>query len=970
MKKLFNATVIIVIILFLLMPAQNPVQALSQSNTIIVTSTEDSGPGSFREALMNARAGTTIRFDPDVFPLNDPQTIYLVEELPVIDRGNIVIDASNAGVILDGSRLDVTSKVNYDNIVFKINDEVVFSSTFDKDILYWNKEAPNAWMAELAWDPVGMDESGGSLAITVQPDGNGFVYFYEELPGVDWRQLYSPDGPQWYPVQQGDRLSFSYDYKGFDHVAFYSGMNQSTEEVSSLKNNDYRENADWQHASLAMTVPVDIFQVYPTLRIENYHQGAGLKIVSDGNEIYGLVLRNFYKGIVIEGDNNRVGQTRDGAITEACNGGCNRVENARTGLEVFGTQNVIEGNWIGLSGDKEMGGVAVGIILTGDGNQADNQIIGNWILTSSEGVEFYGVAGTRIRDNHIGPDLSFQGNQFSVGIVFGDNTTGTIIGPNNIIFNSEKPAIVSYSQTAMDTEIFENEILGTKDCGILIGLASRTNIHDNWVGVRPDGTIFSNAVGICINSAESTIIGPGNIFANNFEMGLNVGDSPNTQITANSFYSNKGTAIDLWGPAGDEPERPTITAVSTATLTVAGKGSAGSIVEIYYDEASEGGDFVLSCNANHAGKFYCTIPKDQFRTDINVTALARFPEGGTSTFSEPYHVPPVDYTSLTGITGPLSVSTDPQVIGMSVLIAGLLLFSFNSLAEISTRLLDDLSAERQKEGKPKRGLIRKWSIINTRGKRWLFFLGWLLVLFLIAFAQSLLEQHPLFSWQQIQLTLLLLAVLAVLSLVEVGAEWLARKRWKSECRFCSEINFRGLIFVIGSVILSRLLGFSPGVIIGMAGVVFLLPDLAGERKGPASFWTLLAVFVISMAAWGISVLFMGRVPILETFLLTLFFLGSQSVFFNLIPFGPSNGRELFTWKKLVWLGFSLVSLAVFVYMIFMPAFADVDAMRTNDYLTIYIIGGVLVVMSGLLWAANKWHWLERKTPAEPNADIG
>jgi len=37
--------------------------------------------------------------------------IYLTEELPVIHQGQVVIDTSNAGVILDGSRLDVTSKV-------------------------------------------------------------------------------------------------------------------------------------------------------------------------------------------------------------------------------------------------------------------------------------------------------------------------------------------------------------------------------------------------------------------------------------------------------------------------------------------------------------------------------------------------------------------------------------------------------------------------------------------------------------------------------------------------------------------------------------------------------------------------------------------------------------------------------------------------------------------------------------------
>ncbi len=103
-------------------------------------------------------------------------------------------------------------------------------------------------------------------------------------------------------------------------------------------------------------------------------------------------------------------------------------------------------------------------------------------------------------------------------------------------------------------------------------------------------------------------------------------------------------------------------------------------------------------------------------------------------------------------------------------------------------------------------------------------------------------------------------------------------------------------------------------------------------------------------------------------MLTLFFLGVQSVIFCLIPLGDSNGKDIFEWKKGVWSAFSPISLAVFVTMIFMPAFTDVDAMRQNDYLTIYIIGGVLALISGLLWAADKWRWFEEKEPIKADSE--
>ena len=73
--------------------------------THIVTSSLDSGPGTLRQALLDAGQGDTILFNPIVFPPSDPVTINLNIPLPVITQGHLTIDASNAGVILDGKSL-------------------------------------------------------------------------------------------------------------------------------------------------------------------------------------------------------------------------------------------------------------------------------------------------------------------------------------------------------------------------------------------------------------------------------------------------------------------------------------------------------------------------------------------------------------------------------------------------------------------------------------------------------------------------------------------------------------------------------------------------------------------------------------------------------------------------------------------------------------------------------------------------
>lgn len=86
-------------------PAPPTPTPVPRGRTIVVTSTADSGPGTLRQALLDAQRGDTITFDPTVFSPNAPATIYVTSSLPNITQGNLTIDGSNAGVILDGSSI-------------------------------------------------------------------------------------------------------------------------------------------------------------------------------------------------------------------------------------------------------------------------------------------------------------------------------------------------------------------------------------------------------------------------------------------------------------------------------------------------------------------------------------------------------------------------------------------------------------------------------------------------------------------------------------------------------------------------------------------------------------------------------------------------------------------------------------------------------------------------------------------------
>jgi len=76
--------------------------AAPQGKTVTVENTADSGTGSFRESLRMAEPYDAIIFDPQVFNPEDPATITILQPMPDLSQDHLTIDASNAGVILDG----------------------------------------------------------------------------------------------------------------------------------------------------------------------------------------------------------------------------------------------------------------------------------------------------------------------------------------------------------------------------------------------------------------------------------------------------------------------------------------------------------------------------------------------------------------------------------------------------------------------------------------------------------------------------------------------------------------------------------------------------------------------------------------------------------------------------------------------------------------------------------------------------
>jgi hypothetical protein len=77
------------------------------ATTIVVISNANSGPGTLRQAILDVSSKDEILFDPAIFSLSVPGVIYLTNPLPFIVHDTITINASNSGVVLDGSMINI-----------------------------------------------------------------------------------------------------------------------------------------------------------------------------------------------------------------------------------------------------------------------------------------------------------------------------------------------------------------------------------------------------------------------------------------------------------------------------------------------------------------------------------------------------------------------------------------------------------------------------------------------------------------------------------------------------------------------------------------------------------------------------------------------------------------------------------------------------------------------------------------------
>ncbi len=284
------------------------------------------------------------------------------------------------------------------------------------------------------------------------------------------------------------------------------------------------------------------------------------------------------------------------------------------------SRNTVQNNIVGLSPDgrRNLGNRAHGLdvnysandnLIGGEGAFEHNVISGN----SNEGVEVsHGNNNRRNRviGNYIGTDLT--GRAAPAYAANGQNPDN--IAGYGVRLEGEHDC-TPCAPNAGFIEVAHNIIVNNVKGGVVVDKGQQWDwVHDNWIGVLPDGTPAGNgAFGIRIeHGAVNNTFGPGNVIAHNGGPGIAVQangvqppepehiPTPYNRFTRNSVHDNDAAlGIDLApygkvnaGGVGDPQvnhgiQVPVVQSASPSSIS--GTACAGCVVEVFRAQPSTRG---------------------------------------------------------------------------------------------------------------------------------------------------------------------------------------------------------------------------------------------------------------------------------------------------------------------------------------------------------------------------------------------
>lgn len=543
--------------------------------TCTVTSIADSGAGTLRACLTSTAAGDLITFNPTNFPPTAPQTVYLASDLPGIYQDNLTIDASNAGVILDGTAISGDA---YGLVIWAAQGVTIKGLqilNFTLGVLIGNGATDNT--------------IGGDRNIGTGPLGQGNRMSGNSDVGV-WLQNVGTSHNTIKGNLVGTDLSGSAAVgNGYAGIVIMGGASQNV--IGGNHSPGTCDGACNLISGNQVGIQIDGTDVQGNRVLGNF-----IGTNSQGNSAN----RNSNAGIIIwDAPENRVGGARSPGV---CDGPCNLISgNLQKGIAIQGfdsDSNLVQGNFIGtvVSGNAPLPNHNGLIIADGSGNQiggsgagegnlisgndatglwitsrdtTDNTILGNRIGTDISGSfvvpNYRGMLIQAGTGNQVGGAAAGAGNLISgneeagiyveyvnpPGITIAGNKIGTDLSGTTALPNYHGIALVGggANQIGGSTHGLGNLISGNTNEGIRINTSSANRVQGNTIGADHSGSSpVPNQTGIFIGfSAGNNMIGGasagmGNLISGNTGDGVYIQNetSVGNQLLGNRIGTNCG----------------------------------------------------------------------------------------------------------------------------------------------------------------------------------------------------------------------------------------------------------------------------------------------------------------------------------------------------------------------------------------------------------------------------------------------
>jgi hypothetical protein len=894
-----------------------------QPYSIIVTSAADSGRGTLREALSQAPSGALIAFDPTVFPPDNPATIFILSALPELTQGQLTIDGSNAGIILDGSQAPRPELVA--GLVVTSRGNVI------RGLQITHFSGAGIIVERAAQDNI----IGGDRTTGTGPTGQGNVISGNGETGVAIHGVGTSNN-----VVSGNYIGT--DILGSFAMPNLTGVSISDGAAENIVGGNGEGEANVISGNETGGVVIAGAATVGNKVIGN-HIGIGARgTVPIGNGVDGAWIGegaqyNVIGGSTPEDPNIISGNLNNGAVIDAS------------------AHNTISGNYIGTdaSGTVPLGNGNIGLVLAwgAQHNLVGGSTPGERNVISGNGNVGVSIANTDTMSNTIS------------GNFIGTDVTGTeAIG--NALMGIHMHDGAQYNVLGGATPGEGNLISANGLAGVQIeGSDTTANVvTGNHIGTDFSGKADLGNVGDGVDLADGArlnIIGPGNTVAYNNEHGVSVlgADTLGNTVTANSIYANRESGI-LNGEGGNRGLPPP-TIIYVGTRTIRGTAPPNSRVEIFLDEKNQGRTFQGSAAADEEGSFIFTAPTGTF-AGPNVTATAIDGEGNTSQFSaaEPPRAPVVT-RELPGIVGPTQVSVEPEVVATNLGLALFCVLFFGLTSNIFNSILKDYRDELVRAcGRlvPQVATNAISSIGSSMGAmagkgRESLLLMWLLLLLLTSLIESFLDPEVgVFSLERLGLLITLFVSAVAVSGLESGSDIFARRRWAPTTKAESKVQWVGIAIALACVILSRALDFKPGYLYGIVGAIYLVPKLAGIHScGKRAAVVLMTVLAGGFILWIATAFLPAVLGDLEPVFLTIFLISLQGVFFALIPLTFTDGGDIWTWRKSVWSILFAVVLFCFYHFVLNPNASDVQAVQQNGVQTLLALVAVFGIATLILW---------------------